>query len=132
MQINFFDRNTTQLSDEFPESMVLVDCETTGGNATRHRIIEIGLVVVERGSIIDRWQSLVDPEANLPSNISSLTGIAPEMLQGAPKFADIAKKLMNLLKGRIFVAHNARFDYGFLKNEFERIGIVSLQKPYAP
>ena len=122
MQINFLDPNPSQLSDEFPESMVLVDCETTGGNATRHRIIEIGLVVVERGSIIDRWQSLVDPESNLSSNISSLTGITPEMLQGAPKFADIAKKLMNLLEGRTLVAHNARFDSGFLKNEFERIG----------
>ena len=129
VQLNLSDQNESQLSGEFPEHMVLIDCETTGGNATRHRVIEIGLVVVEKGKIIDQWQTLVDPEVRLPSSIASLTGITPQMLEGAPTFDHIAETLMNFLKDRTFVAHNARFDYGFLKNEFARTGQKFVAKP---
>ena len=108
--------------------MVLLDCETTGGNATRNRIIEIGLLVIEEGKLIKRWQSFVDPQTTLPPFIQKITGINPGMLIGAPIFSDIAEQLLEHLNDRTLVAHNARFDYGFLKNEFARIGYQIFDK----
>ncbi len=132
MQLNWLDEQTpklTRLSSGFPEKMVLLDCETTGGKAIYHRIVEIGLLIIEDGELIEKWQSFVDPEVNLPPFIQKLTGINPGMLKGAPKFADIAQALLGKLEGRTLVAHNARFDYSFLKNEFERAGISYNAKP---
>ena len=130
MQLNWLDNPTPKrLSSGFPEKMVLLDCETTGGKATYHRIIEIGLLIIENGELIETWQTFVDPEMALPPFIQRLTGITPEKLDGAPLFADIAGELLNTLEGRTLVAHNARFDYGFLKNEFQRAGIRYNAKP---
>ena len=117
------------LSDGFPEQMVLLDLETTGGKVTFHRVIEVGLLVVEQGKVIERWNTLVDPETPLPQFIQTLTGISPSDLKGAPVFSTIADELFDKLKGRVLVAHNARFDYGFLKNEFNRVGIKYSTKP---
>lgn len=128
-QLCFFDGqfdsriNTTHLSSGFPEKMVILDCETTGGKATFHRIIEIGLIVVEHGRIVETWESLIQPDQSVPEAITRLTGINTAMLENAPRFADIAALLLDKLQARRFVAHNARFDYGFIKNEFSRIGI---------
>ena len=130
MQLNFLDQPTPQvLSSGFPESMVLLDCETTGGKAIYHRIIEIGLLVIEKGELIEQWQTFIDPKVVLPGFIQKLTGISPGMVDGAPEFSDIAEELLSKLKGRTLVAHHARFDYGFLKNEFERAGISYNAKP---
>lgn len=130
MQLNFLDQPTpVLLSSGFPENMVLLDCETTGGKAIYHRIIEIGLIVIEKGEVIEKWQTFIDPKVPLPAFIQSLTGISPGMVHGAPEFCDIAEELLSKLKGRTLVAHNARFDYGFLKNEFERAGISYNAKP---
>lgn len=109
--------------------MVILDCETTGGKATYHRIVEIGLLIVDDGKLIERWQSFINPETSLPPFIQKLTGIQPYMLDDAPFFADVAHSLLQKLEGRTLVAHNARFDYGFLKNEFERVGISYNTKP---
>ena len=106
------------LSEGFPDQMVLLDLETTGGKVTFHRIIEVGLLIVEHGKIVERWNTLVDPEIQIPPFIQSLTGISPGSLNNAPLFASIAEELHEKLQGRVLVAHNARFDYGFLKNEF--------------
>ena len=130
MQLNWLDTPPpTQLSSGFPEKMVLLDCETTGGNAVHHRIIEIGLLVIENGELIETWQSFIDPRVALPPFIQKLTGISPGMVRGAPEFSEIAEELLAKLEGRTLVAHNARFDYGFLKNEFERVGISYNAKP---
>ncbi len=130
MQLNFLDQPTpVMLSSGFPESMVLLDCETTGGKATYHRIIEIGLLVIEKGELIEKWQTFIDPKVPLPTFIKTLTGINSAMISGAPEFCDIAEELLSKLKGRTLVAHNARFDYSFLKNEFERSGISYTAKP---
>ena len=132
MQLNWLDEETPTpavLSAGFPEKMVLLDVETTGGKATHHRIIEIGLVVIEQGEVVERWQSFIDPETMLPPFIQKLTGIAPSNLRGAPLFSQVADKLLTYLDGRTLVAHNARFDYSFLKNEFERIGVSYNAKP---
>jgi DNA polymerase-3 subunit epsilon len=130
MQLNWLDKPTpARLSPGFPESMVLLDCETTGGKAVYHRIIEIGLVVIENGMLIERWQTFIDPKVPVPPFIQKLTGISPGMVDGSPEFGDIAEDLLSKLKGRTLVAHNARFDYSFLKNEFERAGITYSAKP---
>jgi DNA polymerase-3 subunit epsilon len=130
MQLNWLDTPTpTTLSSGFPEKMVLLDCETTGGKAIYHRIIEIGLLVIENGELIEKWQTFIDPKMPLPPFIQRLTGINPSMVDGAPEFADIAEELLSKLEGRTLVAHNARFDYSFLKNEFERAGISYNAKP---
>lgn len=108
--------------DGFPRSMVLLDVETTGGKATRDRIIEISLMVVENGRVVRSWQSLVNPACAVPPWIQKLTGIRTEQLADAPSFAEIAPLLRGVCEGRVLVAHNARFDYAFLKNEFQRLG----------
>ena len=111
------------LSSGFPESMVILDCETTGGKSSYHRIIEVGLLLIENGKVIKRWQSFINPETTLPPFITKITGIHAKDLVDAPIFADIADELLEIIEGKILVAHNARFDYGFLRNEFSRIGI---------
>lgn len=103
--------------------MAIVDVETTGGSATFHRVIEVGVVVVEDGKEIKRFESLVYPRGPIPEFISRITGITTDDVTGAPLFEEIAHELHDLLEGSVFVAHNARFDYAFMKNEFKRAGI---------
>ncbi len=104
-----------------PQELVFVDLETTGGNAAWHRITEVGIVRVERGELVEEWCSLVNPECRIPSAIEAFTGITNEMVADAPRFADIAALVRSKLEGAVFVAHNARFDYSFLRSEFRRI-----------
>ena len=103
--------------------IVFVDLETTGPDAQRDRITEIGVVEVGPDGI-QEWDTLVDPQTGIPSFIQGMTGITNEMVRGQPTFASIAELLAERLQGRLFVAHNARFDYGFLKNEFRRAGVT--------
>jgi DNA polymerase-3 subunit epsilon len=104
------------------EPLVFVDVETTGMSFTRGRVIEIGVIRVESGEITDSFNSLVDPQAELPMFITELTGITGDELLSAPSFYDISGELYDILSGAVFVAHNVRFDYGFLKQEFKRVG----------
>jgi DNA polymerase-3 subunit epsilon len=103
-----------------PRDLVFVDLETTGGNAAYHRITEVGIVRVVDGVLVEEWSSLVNPECRIPSSIQAFTGISDEMVADAPKFADIAALVAGKLAGATFVAHNARFDYSFLRAEFRR------------
>jgi DNA polymerase-3 subunit epsilon len=121
--MSLFREETAVLSSGFPEKMVLLDCETTGSKPTYHRITEIGLIVIENGQVIETWESLIQSDQLIPQHIQNLTGINNDMLSKAPYFSDIANLLMEKLQGRVFTAHNARFDYGFIKNEFSRLGI---------
>src|SRR4029453_12821956 len=82
-----------------------------------------GLLEVVDGRLVGEWSTLVDPGCAIPPIITSLTGITDQMVANAPTFADIAPLLLERLEGRLLVAHNARFDYGFLRAEFRRIGI---------
>lgn len=100
-----------------------VDIETTGGRATRDRITEIAIKVIDEGKIVEQWQSLVDPECSIPPFIQNLTGINNAMVQAAPVFSDVAEKVDELSKEAVFVAHNARFDYAFIKAEFKRLNL---------
>ncbi|MFX1761391.1 exonuclease domain-containing protein [Paraburkholderia sp. A1RI-2L] len=103
--------------------LVFVDLETTGGSVGEHRITEIGVVEVRDGQVT-RWSSLVDPQQAIPPFIQQLTGITDAMVRGAPTFAELAPALFERLSGRLFVAHNASFDRGFLRAEFERAGFT--------
>jgi len=105
-----------------PGCYACVDLETTGGDASRHRVIEVGLVLMEHGRVVEEWSSLVQPGVRIPPYITDFTGITNEMIADAPAFAGIADEIWHRLQGRVFVAHNARFDYGFLRNEFRRLG----------
>lgn len=102
-------------------SVVFVDLETTGGSVGEHRITEVGVVEVAQGQV-SRWSTLVDPGQMIPPFIQQLTGITNEMVRGAPRFVDIAAGLYERLGGKLFIAHNAAFDRGFLRAEFERAG----------
>jgi DNA polymerase-3 subunit epsilon len=105
------------------EKLVFVDIETTGTSVTRDRIIEIAVIRVENGEIVDRYQSLIDPGTYVSPFIEAYTGIKRDELDKAPSFASIAETLLELFAECTFVAHNVRFDYGFIKNEFQRINI---------
>lgn len=102
--------------------LAIVDIETTGSSAIYGRIIEIAVIRVEDGKIKRQFQSLINPQRFIPYSIEQLTGITNDDVANAPLFEDIARDVFRLLDGAIFVAHNARFDYGFVKNEFRRLG----------
>ena len=101
----------------------IVDIETTGGYAENHRITEIAIYHHDGLSITNTYHTLINPERNIPYYITGLTGITGEMVGVAPTFSAVAKDIHQLLEGKVFVAHNAHFDYSFLKKEFEQVGI---------
>ena len=101
-------------------SYVVVDVETTGGSPPHDRITEIAAVVVRDGRIHDVFESLVNPERSIPPFVTRLTNINWQMVKDAPKFADIAPRVMEALAGNIFVAHNAGFDWKFVCSEMNR------------
>ncbi|MBY0310359.1 3'-5' exoribonuclease [Patescibacteria group bacterium] len=103
---------------------VFVDVETTGASAINGQIIEIGIIRVENGSIVETFQTLIQPDRPISNLITQITGITIDDLAGKPTFDEVALHIQELLSDAIFVAHNARFDYGFVKNEFKRLNIA--------
>jgi DNA polymerase III subunit epsilon len=102
--------------------LVFLDIETTGGSHTRDRITEVALIKIEGGEVAATWETLINPGIAIPRHITGLTGITDEMVKNAPRFEDIAGDLYSHLEGLVMVAHNSRFDYGFLKTEYKRMG----------
>ncbi|WP_234736802.1 3'-5' exonuclease [Tellurirhabdus bombi] len=96
----------------------IVDIETTGGIGGPTRLTEIAVFRHDGLRVIDSFHSLLNPGCPIPPFISRLTGITDEMVENAPTFADVAAQVERLTENAIFVAHNAPFDYGFLKKEF--------------
>jgi DNA polymerase III subunit epsilon len=108
------------LPELLQEEWVVVDLETTGGTMARgHRVTEVAAVCVGGGQIQDVFASLVNPGRCIPRMIRLLTGITDEMVAVAPRFRQIAPQLADALRGRVFVAHNAAFDWRFLCAEME-------------
>lgn len=110
----------------FAPRLAFVDLETTGMRAAQDRITEVGVVTVDCDGDdlpprVERWSTLVDPEVPIPPVIQALTGITDAMVRRAPTFSSIAGELAQRLDNRVFIAHNARFDHGFLKHAFERL-----------
>lgn len=108
--------------------LVFVDIETNGLDHIRGRVIEVAAIRVENGRITRTFNQLIDPGTELPAFITTLTGIRAEDLRGAMPFRQIARELYDILDGAIFVAHNVRFDYSFLKQEFARVNKKFLPK----
>jgi DNA polymerase-3 subunit epsilon len=110
--------------------LAFVDLETTGGSPVEDRITEVGIIEVDLDADdpsqppqpVREWSTLVNPDAPIPPFIETLTGITNAMVAAAPRFEDLATDILARLDGRLFVAHNARFDHGFLKNAFRRLG----------
>lgn len=100
----------------------VIDVETTGGSPKSSKITEIAIYRHDGKKIIDEFISLVNPEIPIPEFVSNLTGITDAMVKDAPKFYEIAKRIVEITEGSIFVAHNVGFDYGMLRREFKNLG----------
>jgi DNA polymerase-3 subunit epsilon len=100
----------------------IIDIETTGGNAKNDKITEIAVYVHDGEKIIDEYQSLINPERPIPYFISQLTGIDDNMVANAPKFYEVAKKIVEITQDTVFIAHNVGFDYNFIREEFKTLG----------
>lgn len=100
----------------------IVDIETTGGYAFRNKVIDIAILVYDGEKVVEEFSTLINPERPIPRHISNLTGITDAKVDGAPKFYEVAKRIMEITDGKVFVAHNVGFDYSFIKQEFEDLG----------
>lgn len=100
----------------------IIDIETTGGRPDVDKITEIAIILHNGACEVGRFVSLVNPECNIPYHISQLTGITNDMVLSAPKFYEIAKKVLEMTQNAVFVAHNVRFDYSFVKAAYKNLG----------
>ncbi len=100
----------------------IIDIETTGGSPKADKITEISIFIHDGLTIIDEFTTLINPERNISHYITQLTGITNEMVADAPKFYEVAKKIVEITEKQIFVAHSAAFDYNFVRREFQAIG----------
>ncbi|MBV6438884.1 MAG: DNA polymerase III subunit epsilon [Haliscomenobacteraceae bacterium CHB4] len=100
----------------------IIDVETTGGVARFERITEIAIVLHDGQAVVDTFSTLINPEQSIPWQITMITGITDEMVAQAPKFYEVAKKVVEMTEGAVFVAHNVSFDYSFVREEFARLG----------
>ncbi len=100
----------------------ILDIETTGLSPVNDKIIEIAIYIHNGKEVIDEYSTLINPEKNISYNITRITGITNEMVENAPKFWEVAKDIVMLTEGKSLVAHNASFDYNFIRNEFKSLG----------
>lgn len=110
------------------QKFAIVDIETTGGRAVRDKITEIGIVLHDGEQVIETFETLLNPQTYIPAGITQLTGITQEMVKDAPLFHEVARQVVELTQGAVFVAHNVRFDYSFLRAEFSRLGYTYSRK----
>ena len=100
----------------------IIDIESTGGKFNEESIIEVAAYRFDGTSIKDQFISLVNPQRDIHPYVEKLTGITSKMVKTAPKFHEIAKRIVEITSGSILVAHNAQFDYRILQLEFKRLG----------
>ena len=100
----------------------VIDIETTGLSPKSEKITEIAIIIYDGLKIVEEFRTLINPEKYIPANISRMTGITNEMVKDAPKFWEVAKKIVLLTEGKTFVAHNVNFDYNFVRHEFQELG----------
>ena len=106
----------------------IIDIETTGGDPKSDRITEIAIYVHNGEKIVNSFESLINPQMAIPPFITRMTGIDNEMVNGAPKFYEIARQIVETTQDTVFVAHNARFDYSFIQKEFRQLGYTFSRK----
>lgn len=104
--------------------IVAVDVETTGLDVKTSKVIEIGIVRFERGQIVDRWGSLIDPGIPIPAKVIEVTSITDDMVRGKPSFRDLKWDIYGRLRERVFVAYNSDYDWGILHHAMERVGMT--------
>ena len=102
---------------------VVVDIEATGGFPQSARIIEIGVVAFEEGKKVLEWETLVNPKKRIPRFIQNHIGITDEMVEDAPLFRVVAKRLREILDGKLLIAHNVFVDLAYLQREFNFLGL---------
>ena len=102
--------------------LAVIDVETTGLDAKNDRVIEIGIVHMRAGKLLESWGQLIDPEREIPPEVVKLTGIQPEDCKGQPTFASMAAEIRSRLEGRVVVAYNLEFDRSFVTEELRRAG----------
>jgi len=100
----------------------IIDVETTGTVYKYGKLTEVAIFLHNGNNITGSFQTLINPEMDIPYSVTKLTGITNEMVADAPKFYEVARKIVELTAGRVFVAHNVNFDYKFIKEEFKRLG----------
>lgn len=101
----------------------IIDVETTGGSPATDRVIEIAVILYDGSTVIDKFSTLINPRRPIDPYVTKLTGIRDEMVQDAPSFEEIHQKILELTHEAIFVAHNVKFDFGMLRQEFKRLRI---------
>lgn len=101
----------------------IIDVETTGGSPATDRVIEIAVIVHDGQRTIESYSTLLNPKRPIDPYVTKLTGITDEMVKKSPTFQDIHQKILELTHENIFVAHNVKFDFGMLRQEFKRLGI---------
>lgn len=107
----------------------IVDIETTGGYAAAHGITEISIQIFDGKSVVQTFETLINPQQPIPRYIQAMTGITDEMVADAPLFEDVAADIFSILNDKIFVAHNVNFDYSFVKSHLEQHGFeLNLKK----
>jgi len=109
------------------QKLVFVDTETTGLNPIIDRVIEVGLIRIEKGQIVSKYETVVNPTIEVPDFCIKMTGIKKKEFKKAPTFKDIKDKFFDEMKDALFIAHNAKFDFDFLDNEFIRVDL-----PFGP
>ena len=100
----------------------VIDVETTGGSFNSERLTEIAVYLHDGNNIVDEFSTLINPEQPIPYMITRITGISNEMVADAPRFCEVARRIVEMTEGAVFVAHNASFDYNFVRQEFKRLG----------
>lgn len=110
------------------QKYAIIDIETTGGLAKRDKIIEIAIIITDGTSILQEFTSFINPQRSIPYEITRITGITDDMVEDAPLFYEVAKEIVLITEGAIFVAHNVNFDYNFIKYEFDRLGYTYTRK----
>ncbi|CAM4078006.1 DNA polymerase-3 subunit epsilon [Pedobacter westerhofensis] len=106
----------------------VVDIETTGGFASGNGITEISILVHDGSKVVDSFETLINPEQDIPFYIESLTGISNDMVSSAPLFADVAPRIYELLHDKVFVAHNVNFDFSFVRYQLAQCGFSLVSK----
>ena len=106
----------------------IIDIETTGYKHNYAKITEIAIFQHNGQEVTGQFSTLINPEMDIPIFITRLTGITNEMVKDAPKFYEVAKKIIEMTLGRTFIAHNVNFDYKFVQEEYKRLGYQYHQK----
>ena len=105
------------------KNFAILDVETTGGKFNQEKITEISIFIYDGIKIIDKFETLINPEREIQPFVQRLTGINSELVKNSPKFKEVSENIYEITKDKIIVAHNVDFDYRIIRNEFKYINV---------